>query len=83
MLGYGSIVATIATNDNAEFSELSDDIQGLQEYYAIAAAATLILPVAFIVLPDTVGSFFTSTDLFGLVYVIVVTTGQFALGWMP
>jgi len=47
-----------------------------------AAAGTLILPVAFIVFPDTVGSFFQSSDLWGLLYVVGVTAGQFALGWM-
>jgi len=33
-------------------------------------------------LPDTVGSFFQSSDLWGLLYVVGVTAGQFALGWM-
>jgi hypothetical protein len=61
---------------------LSDDIQGLQGWYMFAAAGTLILPVAFIVFPDTVGSFFQSSDLWGLLYVVGVTAGQFALGWM-
>jgi hypothetical protein len=48
----------------------------------IAAAATLLLPIAFIVFPDTIGSFFKSADLWGLVYVVVLTSGQAALGWM-
>jgi hypothetical protein len=47
-----------------------------------AAAATLMLPVAFIVFPNSVGSFFKSADLWGLVYVVVLTSGQAALGWM-
>ncbi|ELZ45646.1 hypothetical protein C464_12030 [Halorubrum coriense DSM 10284] len=82
ILGYGSIVGTILTNDNTEFQSLSDDIQGLQGWYMAAAVGTLVLPVAFIALPDTVGSFFQSSDLWGLLYVIAVTAGQFALGWM-
>ena len=82
LLGYGSIVGTILTNDNTELQSLSDDIQGLQGWYMFAAAGTLILPVAFIVFPDTVGSFFQSSDLWGLLYVVGVTAGQFALGWM-
>ena len=82
LLGYGSIVATIATNDNTDFQSLSDDIQGLQGWYLAAAVGTLVLPVAFIALPDTVGSFFQSSDLWGLLYVVGVTAGQFALGWM-
>jgi len=81
VLGYASIVGTIVTNDNTEFSTLSDDIQGLQGYYALAAGSTLLLPVAFVVFPS-VSDFFTSADLWGLVYTVVVTTGQFALGWM-
>ena len=82
LLGYGSIVVTIATNDNTDFQSLSDDIQGLQGWYLAAAVGTLVLPVAFIALPDTVGSFFQSSDLWGLLYVVGVTAGQFALGWM-
>mgnify|MGYP000754052556 CR=1 FL=1 len=82
LLGYGSIVVTIATNDNTDFQSLSDDIQGLQGWYLAAAVGTLVLPIAFIALPDTVGSFFQSSDLWGLLYVVGVTAGQFALGWM-
>ncbi|OYR54642.1 hypothetical protein DJ71_27225 [Halorubrum sp. E3] len=82
ILGYASIVGVIITNDNTEFQSLSDDIQGLQGWYMFAAIGTLVLPVAFVALPDTVGSFFQSSDLWGLLYVIAVTTGQFALGWM-
>ena len=82
LLGYGSIVLTILTNDNTEFQSLSEDIKGLQGWYMAAAVGTLVLPIAFIALPDTVGSFFQSSDLWGLLYVIAVTTGQFALGWM-
>jgi len=82
ILGYGSIAGTILTNDNTELQSLSDDIQGLQGWYMFAAAGTLIIPVAFIVFPDTIGSFFQSSDLWGLLYVVGVTAGQFALGWM-
>ncbi|MDB2281841.1 hypothetical protein PM030_08125 [Halorubrum ezzemoulense] len=82
ILGYASIVGVIITNDNTDFQSLSDDIQGLQGWYMAAAVGTLVLPVAFVALPDTVGSFFQSSDLWGLLYVIAVTTGQFALGWM-
>ena len=82
LLGYGSIVVTIATNDNTDFQSLSDDIQGLQGWYLAAAVGTLVLPIAFVALPDTVGSFFQSSDLWGLLYVVAVTAGQFALGWM-
>ena len=82
ILGYASIVGVIITNDNTEFQSLSDDIQGLQGWYMAAAVGTLVLPIAFVALPDTVGSFFQSSDLWGLIYVIAVTTGQFALGWM-
>ena len=82
ILGYASIVGVIITDDNTEFQSLSDDIQGLQGWYMAAAVGTLVLPVAFVALPDTVGSFFQSSDLWGLLYVIAVTTGQFALGWM-
>ena len=81
VIGYGSIVGTIVTNDNTELQTLSDDIQGLQGYYMAAAIGTLALPVAFVVSPS-VSNFITSADLWGLAYVVAVTSGQFALGWM-
>jgi len=56
--GYAAITTTtILTNDNAELSSLGNDIKNLGSYYMIAAAATLLLPIAFIVFPDTIGSF--------------------------
>jgi len=82
VIGYAAITTTILTNDNAELSSLGNDIKNLGSYYMIAAAATLLLPIAFIVFPDTIGSFFKSADLWGLVYVVVLTSGQAALGWM-
>ena len=82
VLGYVAVITTIVTNDNAELTSLGDDIQDLQGYYAAAAAGTLLLPVAFVVFPNTVGSFFQSADLWGLSYVVLITSGQTALGWM-
>ncbi|TKX79181.1 hypothetical protein EXE53_17235 [Halorubrum sp. SD626R] len=82
LLGYASIIGVVVTNDNTEFSTLSDDIRGLQGWYLGAAVAALALPIGFIVLPDTVGSFFTSSDLWGLLYVVGVTAGQFTVGWL-
>ena len=82
LVGYGSVIGTIVTNDNTELASLGNDVQNLDSYYMIAAAATLLLPIAFIVFPDTIGSFFKSADLWGLVYVVVLTSGQAALGWM-
>ena len=43
LLGYASIVLTIATNDNTEFQSLSEDIKRLQGWYRGAAIATLVL----------------------------------------
>lgn len=82
VIGYAAVVGTILTNDNAEISELSSDIRDLEGYYYVAAAGTLLLPIAFVVFPDTVGSFFKSADLWGLAYVVLITSGQAALGWM-
>jgi len=62
VIGYAAITTTILTNDNAELSSLGNDIKNLGSYYMIAAAATLLLPIAFIVFPDTIGSFFKSAD---------------------
>jgi len=82
VIGYGSVIGTIVTNNNTELASLGNDIQNLETYYMLAAAATLSLPVAFIVFPNSVGSFFQSADLWGLVYVVVLTSGQASLGWM-
>ena len=82
VIGYAAVVGTIVTNDNSELASLGNDIQNLETYYMGAAAATLLLPIAFIVFPDTIGSFFKSADLWGLVYVVILTSGQAALGWM-
>lgn len=82
VLGYGAIVATILTNDNAELGSLKDDVMNLEGYYYAAAAATLLLPIGFVVLPNTLGDFFQSADLWGLSYTVLVTSGQAALGWM-
>jgi len=81
ILGYGAIVGTIVTNDNTELSSLRNDVENLDQYYMVAAAATLILPIAWIVFPP-VEEFFTSEDLWGLIFVTVVAVGQAALGWM-
>ena len=82
VIGYASVIGTIVTNDNAELASLKDDVQDLEGYYYAAAAGTLLLPIAFVALPSTVGSFFQSADLWGLSYVVLVTSGQAALGWM-
>ena len=82
ILGYASIVGTIVTNENTEWDSLSDDIQGLQGYYMVAAVSALALPVAFVIFPGSVGSFFSDSDLWGVLYVVLVTSGQVAVGWM-
>ena len=82
VIGYAAVIGTIVTNDNAELTSLPDDIQDLQTYYMVAAAGTLLLPIAFVVFPDSVGAFFQSEDLWGLGYVVLITSGQAALGWM-
>jgi len=46
--GYAAITTTILTNDNAELSSLGNDIKNLGSYYMIAAAATLLLPIALL-----------------------------------
>ena len=57
VIGYAAVVGTIVTNDNTDLASLGK-IQNLENYYMLAAAATLTLPVAFIVFPNSVGSFF-------------------------
>lgn len=82
VIGYASIIGVIITNDNAELQNLRSDIEDLEQYYAITAVLTLGLPIAWVVFPDLVADFFQSEDLWGVVYVAIVSTGQAALGWM-
>jgi len=81
VLSAVAILGTVVTNDNAELSNLHNDAQRLDEYYYYSILATVGLLVAWLFIPD-VGSFFQSGDLWGLVYVAITTTGQFAMGWM-
>jgi len=81
VLAAGALAGTIATNDNTELSTIRDDVQNLDQYYYAAVIGSVGLLVAWITWP-AVPDFFTSEDLWGLVYVFVVTTGQFSLGWM-
>ncbi len=82
VIGYAAILGTIVTNDNTELTNLSEDVQSLEGYYLVAAVGTLLLPILFVAFPDSVGDFFMSEDLWGLAYVVLVTSGQAALGWM-
>lgn len=76
-----AVVATLVTNDNAQFSTLREDVENLDQYYAASVAATLGLLVAWPIFPQ-VSDFFMSEDLWGLIYVGIVTTGQFVMGWI-
>jgi len=82
VMGYAAVLGTLLTNDNTSFSTLNDDVRNLGEYYIATVVLTLTLPILFIVFPDSVGSFFLSEDLWGLMYVMIVTTGQGIMGWM-
>jgi hypothetical protein len=77
-----ALVGTVVTNDNTELSSLKTDAEQLDQYYYFAIIGTAALMVGWVLLPSTVASFFQSSDLWGLVYVGVTTTAQFAIGWM-
>jgi hypothetical protein len=81
VIGAISLAGTLATNDNAELSSLQEDAKDLGDYYYAAVLGTVGLMVAWVFVPD-VASFFQSSDLWGLVYVGIVSTGQFVIGWM-
>ncbi len=81
VLAASSVVLTVLTNDNTDFSSLREDVRDLDQYYAAAIALTFGLLIAWPVFPQ-VQDFFSSEDLWGVVYVVTVTTGQMALGWM-
>ncbi|QDX39845.1 hypothetical protein [Salarchaeum sp. JOR-1] len=81
VIGALALAGTILTNENAQLSSLQEDAKDLGDYYYGAVLATVGLMVAWVFVGD-VSSFFSSSDLWGLVYVGVVTTGQFVIGWM-
>lgn len=81
VLGAGAVVVTLVTNDNAELSTLREDVEDLDQYYMFAVVGTLGLLVAWPIFPQ-VPEFFQSEDLWGVVYVGVITTGQFVMGWI-
>jgi hypothetical protein len=78
-LALGGIVAT---NDNTSLKTLKDDAEKLDQYYYAAIVGTAALMIGWVVMPDTVASFFQSSDLWGLAYVGITTTAAFAIGWM-
>jgi len=66
VIGYAAITTTILTNDNAELSSLGNDIKNLGSYYMIAAAATLLPPIAFIVSPLIPSAHFSNRLISGV-----------------
>ena len=72
----------IATNDNTSLKSLKDDAEQLDQYYYGAILGTGALMVGWVLMPDTVATFFQSSDLWALAYVGVSTTAAFAIGWM-
>ena len=81
LLTLVAVVGTIVTNDNTELSEVTDDLQNLDEYYMYVTVASLALLVGWVFFPE-VSSFVTSQDLWGVLYIGVTVTSQFVLGWM-
>jgi hypothetical protein len=89
VLGALSFGGIILTNDNTSFSELRDDVDRLSNktgdwaaYYAYSIIGTIALMVGWVVFPDTVASFFQSSDLWGLLYVSITTAGGYVAGWI-
>jgi hypothetical protein len=85
VLAVGTFVGTLWTNEHTElvstdaYDELMDsDMSNLYGYAVLGVAA---LFVTWVFIPD-VASFVRSQDLWGVLYVGLVATGQIALGWM-
>ena len=81
VLSAGAIVGVVATNDNTSFNDLRDDVEKLDQYYAFSVVATFGFMAAWLVFPGFV-DFVQSTDLWGLVYVMIVSAGTFVMGWI-
>lgn len=75
------MIGTVVTNDNAELDSLASDVQDLDQYYYAAVVIAAGGLVGWVFVPE-VQNFFTSSDLWGIVYVGITMTAQMALGWM-
>lgn len=79
----GSVGVTIATNDlptNPSDLKQKAENQLDQEYYAaLLLSGGLLLTWPFV---PQVADFVTSADLWSLLYILVVTGGQVAMGWI-
>lgn len=85
VLAVGTFVGTLWTNEHTElvstdaYDELMDsDMSNLYGYAVLGVAALFV----FWVFVPEVASFVRSQDLWGVLYVGLVATGQIALGWM-
>ena len=76
-----SIVGVIATNENTSLGDLRGDVEKLDTYYMAAVAITLASLVLWVVSPSFV-DFVQSQDLWGVLYVMIVTTGTLVMGWI-
>ena len=77
-----SIVGVLLTNDNTEIGDLgTDSIKNLDGYYAFTVVGTLGFMMLWLVSGSFV-DFVQSEDLWGVVYVLIVTAGTFVMGWI-
>ncbi|WP_435145626.1 hypothetical protein [Halobaculum sp. P14] len=85
VVSVATLVGIVITNDNTElFSK--DGLDELREsdmaeayvYATLGAAAVLVGWVFF----PAVSSFFKSSDLWGVVYIALMTVAQVAVGWI-
>jgi hypothetical protein len=77
----GSMLGTVITNDNAELSNLNNQIAQLDDYYMYAAVGGIGTVAAWVLFPG-LESFVQSSDLWGVGYVALGVTSQFTLGWI-
>jgi hypothetical protein len=75
------LLGTIATNDNTSLSEVRSDAEQLDQQYYLTIVGTAALLVGWIFVPE-ISEFFTSNDVWGVLYVTSTVVAQVALGWM-
>lgn len=84
LVTVGTFAAIVVTNDHTDllsadgFEKMKDDMDDVYAYAVLGSAALL---VGWVLFPD-VASFFQSTDLWGVLYILGVAVAQVGLGWM-
>lgn len=86
LISLGTFAGILITNNNEDiiaadgYEKLQNS--GMADYYVYVVLASAAVLVGWVILPDTVATFFNSADIWGVVYMGGMAASQVALGWM-